>query len=318
MLALLVARRDAAQFRAHVCVAALLSILSAHCSTQDSKRSLADASARDAGATVDAAMCSPEQGLRLYDERIDPLFRDDRPSTCNQCHLSGINLRQYVQGTPCETYACLVEQRLVDQDDPKNSKVLAWIERAEPESELITQQVIDAEYEAFFEWIAFNSRCEQCAEVSCPLPTDAGTFCPDENEDPHAVTTDAGLVDPGGCSRAELETVFRTTVYDQRGRCSPCHFNVAESAEYEAPLWIEVAPDCETGARVTMDNVVRNGYVDFDEPEQSLLLLKPLAESQGGLPHGGGDKFDNQDDPGYRAFLYFVRRLADCPNSPPQ
>jgi hypothetical protein len=206
----------------------------------------------------------------------------------------------------------LVEQRLIDEKQPEDSKVLAWIKRATPESELITQDVIDAEYDAFLEWIAFNAQCDECASVSCPLPTDAGTFCPDENEDPHATTNDAGIVDPGGCDQTAIEQVFRSTVYDQRGRCSPCHFNVAESAEYQAPLWIEVAPDCATGARVTMDNVIRNGYLDFEDPEQSLLLLKPLAESAGGVTHGGGDKFENQDDPGYQSFLYFIQRLANC------
>jgi hypothetical protein len=295
-------------------------LASTHCSTQPSGKSTGDVPTKDAGAngagsTLDAALCSADQGLRLYDERIDPLFRDDRPSTCNQCHLSGINLKQYVQASPCETYACLVQQQLVNERQPEDSKVLGWIKRATPESDLITQEVIDAEYDAFLEWISFNSRCEECASVTCPLPTDAGTFCPDENEDPHAVTNDAGIVDPGGCAQADLERVFRATVYEQRGRCSPCHFNVEESAEYEAPLWIEVAPDCEMGARVTMDNVIRHGYLDLGQPEQSLLLLKPLAESQGGLSHGGGDKFENQDDPGYQSFLYFIQRLAACETS---
>jgi hypothetical protein len=266
-----------------------------------------------AGMSGDAATCSADEGLRLYDERIDPLFRDDRPSTCNQCHLSGINLRQYVQATPCETYACMVQQRLIDEEQPKDSKVLAWIERATPKSELITQQVIDAEYSAFLEWISFNSRCQECKDVACPLPTDGGgAFCPDEGEDPHAVLSDAGFLDPGGCTESDLEAVFRNSVYSQRGRCSPCHFNTPESGEYEAPIWIEVTPDCETASRLTMDHVLRNGYLDLDDPTQSLLLLKPLAESNGGLPHGGGDKFDSIDDPGYQSFLHFIERLKAC------
>ncbi len=295
-----------------VLTAAMASAMTAAgCATRDPADPNAGPRPHEAG-VADAAVCSPDEGLRLYDERIDPLFRDDRPSTCNQCHLSGINLRQYVQGSPCETYACMVEQHLVDEKHPERSKVLAWIERARPESELITQEVIDAEYNAFLEWISYNATCSACESVACPLPSDAGTFCPNEDADPHGETNDAGVVDPGGCTSDALETVFRTSVYSHRGRCAPCHFNIAESAEYEAPVWIEVAPDCETGSRITMDNVIRNGYVDLDAPEQSLLLLKPLAESNGGLPHGGGDKFDGADDPGYRSFLYFIERLSDC------
>jgi hypothetical protein len=47
-------------------------------------------------------------------------------------------------------------------------------------------------------------------------------------------------------------------------------------------------------------------------PSKSLLLQKPLAEFQGGVPHGGHDKFVLEGDGGYRAFLYFVERYASC------
>lgn len=268
---------------------------------------------RDAD-TPDAATCNAADGLRLYDERIDPLFRDDRPSTCNQCHLSGIDLKQYIRATPCETYACLVQQRLVDEQRPERSKILAWIERAEPESELITKDVIDAEYSAFFEWISFNAQCEQCSAVDCPIPSDAGTFCADESHDPHDVT-DSGTMDAGTCGQADIEALFRSRVYSLRGRCSPCHVNLAENEQYEAPLWIELAPDCETASKTTLSNVIGGGYVNFDDPERSLLLQKPLPESRGGVAHGGGDKFDNTDDPGYRSFLEFIERLVDCQTS---
>ncbi len=264
----------------------------------------------------DAAMCSAAEGLRLYDERIDPLFRDDQPSTCNQCHLNGIDLDQYVRATPCETYACLVEQRLVDERRPERSKILTWIERAQPKSTLITQDVIDAEYSAFFEWISFNARCEQCDAVQCPISSDAGTFCPDESHDSHD-SVDGGLigggsVDGGACGQSDIDALFRSRVYSLRGRCSPCHFNLPENEQYEAPLWIEVTPDCETGSKVTLNNILSSGYVNLAEPEQSLLLLKPLPESRGGIAHGGGDKFDNTDDPGYRSFLDFIERLVEC------
>jgi hypothetical protein len=262
------------------------------------------------------AQCSPNEGLRLYDERIDPLFREDKPSSCNQCHLSGIDLKQYVRSTPCETYACLVAQDLVDETRPQNSKILSWIERAQPESELITQAVIDAEYSAFLEWISFNAQCDECRHVQCPLPRDAGTFCPDETRDPHAIG-DAAIGDAGGCSSKDIDALFRSQVYNLRGRCSPCHFNLEETAQYQAPQWIEVAPDCESGAQKTLANVLRNGYIDFEAPEQSLLLLKPLPDARGGISHGGGDKFDDVDDPGYQSFLQFIEHLVACEASAP-
>lgn len=267
--------------------------------------------------SVDAGQCHPEEGLRIYDERIDPLFRDDQPSTCNQCHLSGIDLQQYVQSTPCETYACLVQQRLVDEQHPLQSTILAWIKRAEPQSTLITQEVIDTEYSGFRDWISFNARCGACASVKCPLDSDAGSFCPDETHDAHdAVDAGAGTLQPVGCDVADVEALFLSQVYSLRGRCSPCHFNLPENAQYEAPMWLEVAPDCSSGARRTLDNILNAGYIDFENPESSLLLLKPLPESLGGVPHGGGDKFDGLDDPGYRSFLDFIQHLAECTTAP--
>lgn len=268
-------------------------------------------------AALDGGECRSEEGLRIYDERIDPLFRDDQPSTCNQCHLSGIDLQQYVQSTPCETYACLVQQQLVDERRPEESKILAWIKRAEPQSKLITQEVIDTEYSAFRDWVSFNARCDACATVQCPLDSDAGSFCPDEAHDAHdAVDGGAPPLEPAGCEASDLEALFVSRVYSLRGRCAPCHFNLAENAQYEAPMWVEVAPDCSTGAQRTLDNVLSGGYIDFEHPEQSLLLLKPLPESLGGVPHGGGDKFDGLDDPGYRSLLAFIQHLVACSAAP--
>ena len=39
-----------------------------------------------------APVCTPEGGLEMYEKRIAPLLEENRPSSCNQCHLSGIDL----------------------------------------------------------------------------------------------------------------------------------------------------------------------------------------------------------------------------------
>jgi hypothetical protein len=49
-----------------------------------------------------------------------------------------------------------------------------------------------------------------------------------------------------------------------------------------------------------------------------LILQKPLAEFQGGLEHGGHDKFvSGGSDSAYNAFLYFVTRYAACETGEP-
>ena len=88
-----------------------------------------------------------EAATDVYRQRIEPVLMSDQPASCNQCHLSGVDLGLFVRDTPCETMACLVERDLVDLEAPEESTILSWIERASPDSELITEQVIRAEYD---------------------------------------------------------------------------------------------------------------------------------------------------------------------------
>ena len=74
--------------------------------------------------------------------RIEPLLADDNVSSCNQCHLSGVDLAAFVRETPCKTLACLTEQGLVDLANPTESRILGWIERASPESGLVPRSVV--------------------------------------------------------------------------------------------------------------------------------------------------------------------------------
>jgi hypothetical protein len=272
--------------------------------------SAVDAQADTAGgdtAPADAApICGDAGALTLYERKIAPLFADDRPSTCSQCHLPGVDLGLFARGTPCETFACLSEQGLVDAENPSESVILSWIGRAEPESSLITAATIAEEHTAFAQWIDYTVGCGTCQNAECPRA--AEVTC----ERSFAVDGEVDLpaVDPGGCSSPALEVVFQAAVYEERGRCSPCHY--ADSEDETAPGFIEVAFDCDEASLRTLNNMLRAGYVNLSQPDLSLLLLKPLAEGMGGLPHGGGDKFSGPDDPGYRSMKYFIERYAAC------
>lgn len=247
----------------------------------------------------------------LYEERIEPLLTEDQPKSCNQCHLSGIDLALFAKSTPCETMACLVQDRLVDLDSPPDSKLLTWIERAEPDSSLITDEVIQAEYDAFLQWIEHESQCGDCSSTPCQ-PTTEEPFCPYEDEVSDAFPAEE---DPGGCDDLVLEELFTRTIYASRGRCYPCHFSQNTTAEPTAPRWLIQEGSCEASALATMRNIIRSGYINTSDPSQSLLLLKPLAEADGGIEHGGHDKFLLNDDPGYANFLYWVTRYSECQNN---
>jgi hypothetical protein len=262
-------------------------------------------------AEIASAECLDQSGA-LYEQRIAPLLATDRPKTCNQCHLSGVDLNLFVRDDMCETRACLFELGLIDRQNPDDSLVLAWIRRAQPESDLITEQVIEEEYEGFREFVGQMAQCggESCQGVRCPQTRPAAECGPADapDGDPPVVPPDTG------CDDLSLETAFRDTVYTWRDRCFPCHFTSEKFADLDAPRWIDVEGGCVAGSLKTFHNVVQGGYVNVDDPDRSFLLLKPLGRDNGGVEHGGGDKFHGTDDPSYVSFLSFLTHYAGCVN----
>jgi hypothetical protein len=255
------------------------------------------------------AACVDTTNTSIFDARIAPLLSDDRPKSCNACHLSGIDMTLFVRATPCETMACLGELGLVDLSSPDDSKVLAWIDRAKPLSPLIDASVVQAEHDGFLEWIRHNAECGrfECANVRC-TPRESDPFC-DVSPEPFT----AGISkDAGGCGELALEKLFRDTIYESRGRCFPCHFSAEKDAAPEALHFIEQTGSCDSSSLATMHNVIEAGLVDFQDPEQSLLLLKPLGEGGGGVAHGGDEKFSPGSDPGYDNFVYWLKRYVAC------
>ena len=265
----------------------------------------------DASDGEPALQCTPEEGLSMYERRIAPLLTDDRPSTCNQCHLSGVDLSVFVQGTPCETMACMVELGIVDLQAPDDSLVLAWIDRAEPDGG-ITEESIATEHDAMLEWIQMSATCgaDICEPVENPCGDPAQEVV--ECEIPVSSAQEQRPVeDDGTCSDLNLELVWREKVYGWRGRCFPCHFDSFDDEFDDSPPWI-TSGDCNLGSLATLRTAERSGYLNVDDPMASLLLTKPLEESLGGIEHGGGPKMHTLDDPAYLDFVEFLERYGQC------
>ncbi|HEX2878927.1 MAG TPA: hypothetical protein VHO25_05260 [Polyangiaceae bacterium] len=258
-------------------------------------------------------LCSASNSGALFERRIAPLLADDRPSTCNECHLSGVDLSMFARSTPCETFACLRDQGLVDLDDVRNSQVLAFIQQADPESPLITQDVVDQEYQAFLEWLDYNVSCGSaaCANAQCGAPHQA--TCEKAREPKVADVENAA--EPMGCSDKDIEQLFLDSVYSSRGRCSPCHFDNWDENDLGSPSWIKTGGTCNQAALATLRQIERAGYIDIERPRRSLLLLKPLSDEQGGVVHGGGAKF-HEGDSAYLNFTRFVEHYATCKGGP--
>lgn len=256
-----------------------------------------------------SAVCLADVG-ELYDRRIAPLLSAERPKSCNQCHLQGVDLSVFVRDTICGTRACLLERGLIDRENPDDSLILQWIARAEPESELLTELVIAEEYQGFSDFVHAMAACggESCEGVTC-----AGSGAPEACSDSEPSTTSPRLVSEGtGCDPLSIEQAFIDTAYAERGRCFPCHFATEPLATRLAPRWIDTRGGCETGAATTLRNALDSGYFDLENPEQSLILLKPLDPAFGGGPHGGSVKFHDTNDLEYRAWLSFIEFLAGC------
>ena len=253
------------------------------------------------GTTASAVNCTAASN-DLFNKRIAPLLATDRPKTCNTCHLSGVDLAMFVQEDACQTMACLDSRGLVDLTDPTSSVVLQWISRADPASPLIDQAVIDEEYSGFLAWIESTAECGLCytGATPCGEPVEAVCAADDPAQDP--------FEDPGDCSPVTREALFRHKVYAWRDRCYPCHF---DNTDYEAPKWIATGA-CELASLGTMRNVLERNLVDYQDPAASLLLLKPLAETAGGVEHGGGDKFHSVDEPAYLDFRAWIEREVAC------
>lgn len=252
--------------------------------------------------------CNESPG-KQFQTRIEPLLTTDRANSCAECHAGGVTLTDFVRSEPCEAMACLKEQGLVDLKHPTSSVLLSWISRGESQSSLIDQEVIDQEAQAFLEWIEHEAACGLCAEVDCPdyEPSECESLRGDEDR----YREDS---DPGDCGQETLERLFRGTVYTNRGRCSPCHFESNTTAAASAPRFIVETGTCQVASLSTMLRITGSGYVNQNEPSESLLLTKPLPESRGGVAHGGHDKFSGPGDSGYESFLYFLERYSACQN----
>lgn len=245
-----------------------------------------------------APNCNSEQLSALFELRIRPLVQKGAPTSCNSCHLSGVNLGMFVQPSACASMACMVEKGLVDLSDPTSSRVLQLISQGTPKSSLITNAVRQKEYQGFVDWINFSASChaETCGNIADP--------CGGASAPPPSNTTPM----LGGCSEAALVQQFSRKVMIWRGRCASCH-SPSGKGKKKGLHWLSNNPDDAISA---MYNLIGAGAINTAKPASSLLLLKPLAESEGGVEHGGSTKIKNKRERTYTDFLAWIRIYAGC------
>ena len=112
----------------------------------------------------------------------------------------------------------------------------------------------------------------------------------------------------------ELGAVYRD--YETQG------YQAGESSKASAAAMVFARrcgnAGCHDGRKASPLDVNLNSYnvpfmretVNYSHPENSLLLRAALVQRAGGLPHAGGDVFQDTSDPDYRTLLAYIRESA--------
>jgi len=241
------------------------------------------------GCFASVASAWDDSSLAIFERRILPIMQAKNPSSCSECHLSGVDLADYIRPTQDETFAALRDGGLIDVNRPDKSKLLAFIARKPEKPSLVTDKIRQQELEAFRSWIT--------AAVKEPRLLAA-----------HGATGKIGPQLPDEVIRhARKDRVlasFVDNVWAEVGRCAACHSpdrnqqQVKKHGEHIS--WIKLGDPAATLAYLREAELI-----DVGQPEKSLLLLKPLNQ----VKHGGGQKMAFGDRT-YKQFRQFIDDLA--------
>ena len=271
----------------------------------------------------------------VFAARIMPIFNSPNPSSCVQCHLASVDLKDYILPSHEETFLSLREQGLINVMEPDASEILELIGMGEQDADrgarMIHAKTREQEYEAFRSWI---QACVNDRELMARRPS--------ENL-PKVGPAVANEVVRHSRKDRVLDSFVRN-VWSQRMRCFPCHtpgdLN-RDNPQHQKPIQryqellkqfgakMNLFKDSPEQSMTSMLAAARNHHrdelplVNLVDPEQSLLLLKPMAKlpakSEGGtfLPassqvpvsHRGGLKIHKHDH-SYKAILKWIEDVA--------
>ncbi len=244
-----------------------------------------------ASVPVRAAEPTPAE---VFEKRIVPIFKSPNPSSCVQCHLAGVDLKDYILPDADKTFRSLRDQGLIDLAAPEKSKIVKLIDMGGGAKgpNAVNAKLRVAEREAFVAWI------RACAAD----PKLKSTPKLDETERAEP----ARPVEVIRHARKDrvLES-FEKNVWAWRFRCMNCHTEgTPQNDKYRTEYGDRVAWVNKDGPAATLDYLIASKLIDPAKPEQSLLLRKPLGEK-----HEGGLKFVVGDD-AYKGFRTWIEDVA--------
>lgn len=286
------------------------------------------------GIAQDKAAEQPKS-LELFNQRILPIFNSPNPSSCVQCHLSAIDIKNYILPSEEKTFVSLRDQGLIDLKNPKRSKILTLIAMGDKDEDdkakRIHASTRKAEFAAFSAWI--QASCKDPRLLRLPKMSQTDLAKPER--------------DPSIIRHARKNRVidsFVRNIWSQRMRCFPCHtphdidpsnpkHKLAGQRQKEfRQKYGERMDIFRKTPEKSMDYLVQASrkasgesypLLNLQQPTKSLLLLKPMsklpkrnADKQFGAPsstdpvsHMGGLKL-HRNDQSYKSFLAWIGDYA--------
>lgn len=262
-----------------IALALMVTATAFSCTVRDAEAAEAEASAR-----------------QVFERRIMPIFKSPNPSSCTQCHLAGVDLKNYILPSHEKTFLSLRDQGLIDLDRPEKSKILHLIEMGDKDDNkgaaLIHARVRRAEYEAFAAWIkasCADPRLREAAKLSAS----------EQGRPPRPVEVIRHA------RKDRLLQSFENNIWAMRFRCMNCHIEGTEPNNKYKEKFGERVAWIKADAASTMNYLLASKLLDVKQPEKSLLLRKPLGE----VKHEGGKKL-LPGDQGYKAFRAWLEDYA--------
>lgn len=225
-----------------------------------------------------------ESPSEIYQRRVIPLLRSDTSSSCSECHLGGVNLKEFLYEDQQRTFAELRSRGWIDVEHPERSKLLSLIARSSESPNKFQTETREQELAALSAWISAATTDSGLIAVPIPKRNDLAL---DNEVMKHA-------------RKDQLISRFSQTVWSELERCANCHSperNEKQREKHgETMSWI-----VPRSPQATLDLLVERKLIDLDHPHKSLLRTKPLGTDE----HGGGIKFPDggQTDKAWQQFL---------------
>ena len=62
--------------------------------------------------SLHGAEADDNAALAIFNRRIVPIMQAKNPSSCAECHLSGVDLKEYIRGDQAETFSAPARRRI--------------------------------------------------------------------------------------------------------------------------------------------------------------------------------------------------------------